>query len=46
MAQMAQGGGIDTGDTAVTHHHIEHTQDSLRLADKQIVIAQVNQRAA
>lgn len=46
MAQMSQGGGVDTCNTAVTHHYIEHTQDGLRLADKQIIIAQVNQRAA
>ena len=46
VAQVAKGRRVDAGDVAVTHHNIEHAQDCLRFADKQRVVAQVNQRAA
>ena len=34
MAQMAQSGGVDPGDRAVTHHGVKHAQDRFRFADK------------
>ena len=46
MAQVAQGGGVDPGDGAVTHHGVKHPQDRFRLADEQRLVTQVDQRAA
>ena len=46
VAQMAQRGGIDTSDVTVTYHHIEHPQNGLRFADKQRIVAQIDQRPA
>ena len=46
VAQMAQRGGIDAGDVAVAHHHVEHPQNSLRFANKQRIVAQIDQRPA
>ena len=46
MAQLAHSGGIDAGDFAIAHHHVEHTDDGFRLADKQRFVAQIDQVAA
>ena len=46
MAQMAQGGGVDPGDRTVAYHGVEHPQDRFRFADEQIVLTQIDQRAA
>ena len=46
VAQMTQGGGVDPGDVAVTHHHVKHAQNGLRLANKQRLVAQIDKRAA
>ena len=46
VAQMAQRRGVDAGDGAVAHHNIKHAQNGLRLANKQRIVTQIDQRAA
>ena len=46
MTQMAQRGGVNPADRAVTHHDVKHPQYRFGFADKQVVVAQIDQRAA
>ena len=46
MTQMAQRGGVNSADRAVTHHDVKHPQYRFGFTDKQVVVAQVDQRAA
>ena len=46
VTQMAQRRGVDAGDGAVAHHNIKHAQNGLRLANKQRIVTQIDQRAA
>ena len=46
MTQMAQRSGVNSADRAITHHDVKHPQYRLGFANKQVVVAQINQRAA
>ena len=46
MTQMAQRGGVNPADRAVTHHDVKHPQYRFGLTDKQVVVAQIDQCAA